>query len=312
MTGALILVIVLGFFARRAGQTVDTVRQSWQSVSWAYLVLSFASFLICLFVMALLWYGILRTMGGRLPLLAALRFYGLTLLPRYVPGSVWGYAGRTLMCEREGVERKVAAGSAVVEVGLIVASAFIVVLLEFLDPGWILLVLLPAVIMILGFLFSCLLDRPQKASRFRRAATWYAWGLAYLGFWLMYGASNWLVASSVAPEVDIGHGLAITVRSTAAWLAGFLAIIVPGGLGVREGVFALTLTPIVGPAGGVFIPLLARLTGMLAELAFFLTSILFFRARTDREALSSSQDPPGLHCEAGSRISSHVPDAPED
>ena len=312
MTGALILVIVLGFFARRAGQTVDTVRQSWQPVSWVYLVLSFASFLICLFIMALLWYGILRTMGGRLPLSTALRFYGLTLLPRYVPGSVWGYAGRTLLCEREGVERRVAAGSAVVEVGLIVGSAFIVVLMEFLDPGWILLVLLPAVIMLLGFLFSRLLDCPQKAVRFRRSATWYGWGLAYLGFWLMYGASSWLVASSVSPKVDTGHVLAITVRSTAAWLAGFLAIVVPGGLGVREGVFALILTPIVGPAGGVFIPLLARLTGMLAELVFFLTSILFFRGRTGGDALQSLQDPPGSHREAGASISSPIPDTPED
>ena len=285
MTGALILVIVLGFFARRAGQTVDTIRQSWQAVSWLYLVLSFMSFLICLFTMALLWYGILRTMGGRLPLLTALRFYGLTLLPRYVPGSIWGYAGRTVMCEREGVERRVAAGSAVVEVGLVVGSAFIVLVMELTDPGWILLVLVPLLIMLFGLLISRLRDRPQRVSQFRRAATWYAWGLAYLGFWLLYGASSWLVAAAVAPEIDIGHLLAITVRSTVAWLAGFLAIIVPGGLGVREGVFALTLTPVVGPAEAVLIPLLARLTAMLAELAFFLTSILGFRHRSNREAI---------------------------
>jgi len=60
----------------------------------------------------------------------------------------------------------------------------------------------------------------------------------------------------------------IIVNFVGAWIIGFVAVVVPGGLGVREGVFALTLAPIIGPTMGVFVPLLARLMGMLAEAIF--------------------------------------------
>ena len=276
--GVLILVTILGFFAGRAGQTLDTVRQAWQPVSWLYLALSFVTLLICLLILALAWYGLLRTLGGRLPLPVALRFYGLTLLPRYVPGMVWGYAGRTLLCEREGVPRKVAAGSAVVEVGLIVGTGVIVAATNYLSHGWIvLLTSLPGLILLFGFLLAWATHQRRWATRLTRAATWYGWGLVYIGFWLLYGASSWLVVLSVAPGIRLSSAPDVVVSATVAWLAGFLVVLVPGGLGVREGVFVLTLTPIIGPAGGTFVPLIARLIGMASEAVFSVLCVLLLR-----------------------------------
>lgn len=289
--GAVVLVVILGFFACRAGQTLDMVRQAWQPVSWLYLALSFALLIIGLFVMALMWYGLLRTMGGRLPLLMALRFYGLTLLPRYVPGMVWGYAGRTLLCEQEGVPRKVAAGSAVVEVGLITGSGVIVAAAKYLAFGWIVLLGLPGVILLLGLLLAWSMHRRQWIARLTRVATWYGWALAYVGFWLLYGASSWFVVLSVVPGIGLSCAPDVIVSATMAWLAGFLVILVPSGLGVREGVFALTLTPIVGPAAGVFVPLIARLIGMSAEAAFFFLCVLLLRGSSNERATVNLQYP---------------------
>ena len=277
LMGALTLVIVLGFFARRAGQTLDMVRQAWQPVSWLYLVLSFTLSVIGFLVMALVWYGVLHTMGGRLPLPTAIRLYGLTLLPRYVPGMVWGYAGRTLLCEREGVPRKVAAGSAVVEVGLIVGSGMIVATARYLPSGWIALVGFPGVSLLLGLLLSWSMRWRLWVARLARVAIWYGWVVAYIGFWLLYGASSWLVVLSVVPDIGLSSALDVIVSATVAWLAGFLVVLVPAGLGVREGVLALTLTPILGSAAGVFVPLMARVIGMLAEAAFAVLCALPFR-----------------------------------
>lgn len=279
--GILIFAIVLWFFARRAGHTLDMVRQAWQPASWLFLVLAFLVLLVCLFIMALLWYGILRILGGRLPAPLALRFYGLTLLPRYVPGMVWSYAGRSLLCEREGIPRRVAAASVVTEVVLIVGSGFVIALLKYLSLSWLALVLLPALILLVGLVIARARHGVQLARQLERIATWYGYGVAYLGFWLLYGASTWLIALSVAPEIALQNASELIAVTAISWLAGFLAILVPSGLGVREAMFAVTLLPLVGSAGAVLIPLLARLTGMLAELVFFVLCLLFFRQRRD-------------------------------
>jgi len=295
LMGAIPLTIVLGFFAHHAGRTLDMVRQAWQPVSWLYLVLSFALLFICLFILALAWYGLLRTMGGRLPLLMALRFYGLTLLPRYAPGMVWGYAGRILLCEREGVPRRLSTSSAVAEVGLIVGSGVIVATMKYLTVGWIALVGAPGVGLLIGLLLAWLMHLRRWVTRLVGVATWYGWTLAYIGFWLLYGASSWLIVLSVAPGIEFSHAPDVIVSATVAWLAGFLVIFAPTGLGVREGVFALTLTPIVGPARSVFVPLMARLVGMSSEAAFFFLCAVLHSSHSSNDETDSMrpESPPG-------------------
>ncbi len=291
--GVLILAVVVCFFARRAGQTMDMVREAWQPVSWLYLISSYLLLLVCFFMMALMWYGVLRTMGGRLSLSAALRFYGITLLPRYIPGMIWGYAGRTVLCEKEGVARTIAAGSAVAEIALIVATGLSIALMKPFGPSWLGVVIMPPLILLLGSLATRLQSWRHGTSLVRQAAKWYGLALAYLAFWSLYGSSSWLVAMSVAPEAARSHPLEIILSSVIAWLAGFLAVFVPSGLGVREGVFSLTLTPIMGPAAGMFIPLLARLIGMLAEVTFFLICLLLFRNHRSTGVTGGQQAPSG-------------------
>ena len=292
VSGLLIFVAVLWFFARRAGQTLDMVRQTWQPVSWLFLVLAFLLWLLCLLIMALLWHGILRILGGRLAVPVAIGFYGLTLLPRYVPGMVWGYAGRSLLCERKGIPRKVAVASVVIEMALIVGCGFAIAVLKYLSFYWLALVLLPAPILLVGYLVARARHETQVTGRLERVALWYGCGIAYMAFWLLYGISTWLVAVSVVPEIALRNIPEFIAVSAISWLAGFLAILVPSGLGVREAVFAVTITPLVGSGGAVLIPLLARLIGMLAELAFFVPSLLLFRHRQDLTGEDSAHTGP--------------------
>jgi len=267
--GIVILSVVIGFFGRQAGQTVSEARQTWQPVSWLYVVLSFSSVLISLLAMALMWHGLLRTLDGHLPALTAVRFYGLTLLPRYVPGMVWGYVGRTVLCERAGVPRKTVVESIIAEVGLILGSGAVVIGMKRFGWGWGLLLGMPSILLLTGGVSAWLMRREQWVSRFVRGGIWWGWMLAYVAFWLLYGLSTWFAVLSVAPEIATAELPAIIVSTVLAWLGGFIVILVPGGLGIRESVFALTLTPMIGPAKGLLVPLLARLIGLSAEAVFF-------------------------------------------
>jgi hypothetical protein len=250
------------------------VRLTWQPVSWLYLGLSFLLLVVCALIMAVLWYGLLRTMGGRLPFAQAIRLYGLTLLPRYVPGMVWGYAGRAIWCEQYGVPKKVAVGSATVEVGLVVVGGLAIVALKHLAWAWIFTFGVPILLLASGLILARITRRRTMLAGFKQGFVWYGWALAYLGFWLMYGLSSWLVTLSVAPQLGVDYASEIVASYAMAWLVGFAAVFVPSGLGVREGVFALALIPVLGHAGAIFVPLLARAVAMLSEFTFFVLCYL--------------------------------------
>ena len=272
------VVTVFGFFAGHVVQNLDMLRQAWQPVSWFHLLLALIVHSASFFLMALLWYGLLRAMGGTLPLPVAIRYYGLTLLPRYVPGMVWGYAGRALLCERQGVPRKVAVGSAVVEVGFLAGSALALTIAKHVGIQWV------AAASILGGLPLVRAALPRKRgaqdweSLVHKASAWSVIALAYMAFWLLYGASTWLAALSIAPTLSSAQAIDIVFSAITAWLVGFLVILVPSGLGVREAMLAMSTAPVLGLTGGVFLSLVARLIGFLAELLFSLFSITLGRA----------------------------------
>ncbi|RIK03602.1 MAG: hypothetical protein DCC48_16300 [Acidobacteria bacterium] len=78
-----------------------------------------------------------------------------------------------------------------------------------------------------------------------QAAIWraYGWGLLNMA---VYGASFAIVFHPLAPDVGPVH---VTLSFVLAWLVGFLALPVPAGLGVREGVL-IALPPIASTGAG--------------------------------------------------------------
>jgi uncharacterized membrane protein YbhN (UPF0104 family) len=79
----------------------------------------------------------------------------------------------------------------------------------------------------------------------------------YLPVWLLVGTATWAVARALDPSASWTH---IVPAATASWLVGFLAVPVPGGVGVREAAF-------VAFAGGLA-PGVAPATAVIARLVF--------------------------------------------
>jgi glycosyltransferase 2 family protein len=273
----IVLGLVVVFFARQFYRNFIQARELWQPVRACYLGCAFLTLIGCFFILAYAWHGILRALGGKLSLRKALYLYAITLLPRYVPGMVWGYAGRTVLCEKEGTSHPIAIGSTVVEVGLIIGSGVIFVALYYTSPIWMGGILVGiAVGLYLAKTFADYYDADTFLPFIRIILRWYGWGMIYLGFWFLYGFSVWLVVIAVIPTLDGSYFMQVAASATIAWIAGFLVIVVPGGLGIREGVLLLTLTSIVGAEARVFIPWVVRLLNMGAEAAFLFLVILFY------------------------------------
>jgi hypothetical protein len=96
--------------------------------------------------------------------------------------------------------------------------------------------------------------------------------------WLGYGVALWLLARGLLPRAGLGLLPAIAVF-TASYLAGFLALFAPGGIGVREGVFILMLQGPLGIGAASALAVASRLLLTVTELGAAVPFLVFPRGR---------------------------------
>jgi len=207
---------------------------------------------------------------------AVVRAYFIGHLGKYVPGKAWSLLMRTGMLADAGIRPGVAALTATYETlttmaaGALVAAVLLACLaLEASTTWWALALLALAGLPILPPVFNRLMKMVAalagKAARkfgtdaeiaplpHVRTTTLLA-GLALTAAgWLLLGLSLWMVVQALVPEPqpwDWETWGRCTAAGALAYVAGFVAVVVPGGLGVREALLAealtLELTPSVG------------------------------------------------------------------
>ena len=202
---------------------------------------------------ALIWLVILDGLG----VTPRLRWAGLFFqaqLGKYIPGSVWQYAGRAAVARTNGIPVGPVGVSLAVEFA---ASAVAAGAMAGFLLGWWGVAILAAVAV-----FLVAGGRPTR-SRLPVAVTIRA-TLLYLPAWLMLGASFWLCARGLLAVP--AHDVAIYIGAFAvAWLAGLLAVYAPGGLGVREAVLVALLSSRIGAANALVVAAASRLILILVD-----------------------------------------------
>jgi len=224
------------------------------------------------------WRRVVLSMGERLPFFAAVRIWFLASLGKYIPGKVWAIAGAAVLAKRAGVDPSVAVAGALVLQALALASGAAAVALTARDAFQVLgSAALPIAAVLLGLSAAGLLalgsqpflDRisrllPSSLPRIRAVSA----GVLIMAFaanllaWALYGVAFVLLAQGVLPAISLSLPKAIGVF-TCSYLAGFIALFAPGGLGPRESVFLLMLAGDIGlkPAAGLALASRLLLTG---------------------------------------------------
>lgn len=261
---------------------VEAVRASTSVDAWGLL---WASALVCCsyLVLILTWRATVRAWGESLDLRAGARIWLVSNLGRYVPGKVWQIGAMGVMAQEAGVSGVAAVGSALVVslVHVIVGFAVVAVtglpLLRALVPTGTPLV--PVLVLaVIGTLAtpwmlpwvamaaSRVTGRAIAIPRLPARAVWVAAAGSAAG-WLLFGLAfhRLVIALLGHPTGDAGNAIAVF---TLSYLAGFLALIAPGGIGVREVVMAglLTRTGAATGAEATFLVLASRLWLTLLEL----------------------------------------------
>jgi hypothetical protein len=285
---------IVVFAIRALVRNWDQLRS--QPLEWqlrpGWLVLSLVLTWLMYALLILGWRSMLSSWGQRLDGWSAARIWTLSSLGKYVPGKVWAVAGMALLAQRAGVAPWAATGSAVVMQVLAIGTGAAVAGLAGArnlesaqrGAGAVLMLLVAGAIISVGLLLwppflrrLLRLAAPQAVGERQPTGRGIGVGIATnLVAWLGYGLALWLLGRGLLPTSGLGLRLAIGVF-TASYLAGFLALFAPGGIGVREGLFILMLQKPLGVGAATSLALASRLLLTVAELGAAVPFLVFRR-----------------------------------
>lgn len=249
---------------------------------------------------ALAWRLIVAKLVLSISWLVGFRLWTVSNFARYLPGSVWHLAGRIYLGREEGVDGKAGALSVLLEQGLQLLGALLLVVLTL--PWWPsasvagrfawLVALVPLGLAaihprlffpIVNFGLGLLRREPVPARlRYRDL-------LGYLVLYIATNATNALVLVFAVHALGAPWTTTPVVIGAAmvSWVAGVVSPVTPGGLGLREGLVTLVLGPVIGADVAAVGALLWRAANILTE-AFCLLFFTFAHWLMERPVSGAS------------------------
>lgn len=217
--------------------------------------------------------------------------YATAWVGRYIPGKVTWILGKVIFSKKLGLSRAEVAISSVVEAVLQVVTLIAVSLvvigfdarLDVVSGGYKLLIVAAAIGLTISIhprIFNRLIKLAYKSMKkdWLTALPSISWGVIYkvstlyLGGFVLSGASYFFFTKSLYPELGYNELLYIMSAFNLAGAIGMLAIFVPSGLGVREGVQFLLLSAIIPNDIALIITIAARIFSLIIDVGFWLIS----------------------------------------
>ncbi len=261
---------VLTFVALKLAEQWTPVRDALLQARPDWLALT-AACVVVLATYALLiqtWRIVLAGWEHPLPFWDAARIWTISNLGKYIPGKVWALSAMAVMSEARGVSPVVAASASLyialinTIVGFVVVAATGARVLA-MPPALVTAIVLaglgvilaPPLLPRLGALAGRMVGRPVQIPRLPLAAV-LASALATAAAWIGYGLAFRLFVIGVLGAAP-GSLALYTAVFAGSYLAGFVALFAPGGIGVREAVMATGLRGAAFATGPAYLVVVA-------------------------------------------------------
>jgi hypothetical protein len=259
-----LFVIALVFAGAALARQWDAVRiaATAQTVRWVPIAVATAIVLGTYALLIWTWRWLLHHDARALSFLDAVRIWTIANLGRYLPGKVWSVGALGALAMERGVSALSAAAAAIASTVINVVAGFGVLsffggtLARALSPAWRSASIAVAAggaigIACVPWLLKYVAPRiaPTRIAR-NALPSFSALRLtvataANVTSWMLYGVAFWCFAHGVRPDTHVKWTVAVVVW-TASYLSGYLAFIVPGGIGVREGAMVAALVAVAG------------------------------------------------------------------
>jgi len=237
---------------------------------------------------------ILRSLGMRVGTRWAAGAVWVSAPGRYVPGKMVAGLSSAFIMTRRGVPLVTAAAATFLFTALTVfmGMVFSVPLLLTRQmrhdwPGaWMAAVAMiiigmvflhPRLFMALSNQVLRVMGRPRMAAHPALRAYLGAMGLIVIRA-LLVGAAAWCAARSFG-DISLARYPVILGAMSLAGVVGFLAFVVPAGLGVQESVLLLTLTGLLGPENAALLALLLRALQVIADILAAVAGLIVLHPR---------------------------------
>jgi len=289
----------------------SAIYKEWPAFSASFAVMTWGKFaeaqvllISLMWLLALVPYFSLTSLGVPFSIQKVGGVYFSTQVMKYLPGGIWAFPGRMVVYRFMGVQRSASVVSVFRETTALYLGAVTVGLAGLLQG----LPVSKSLSLAIGFgvLVSILVILLTQYSLFWKALSSIKWFSAlgkeafqqigegpklinwlprmFLGsgiFWLLMGLPFRQLIAAVSPG---GSNLSLLEAASIfslAWSAGFVAILIPAGFGIREAALAVLLAEIVPLGTALHLAVLARIAWVIAEGFWILVALLWLTRRTE-------------------------------
>lgn len=292
--GLLVGIAGIVFVVRTLVVRYDEVSDAFSAMNPATLLASVALGITAMWIIGRNWVSMLTVRGHHAPMRRAMAWYFAGQLGKYVPGGIWPIVGRAELAVRGGVPRTAAYGATTASMAATYAAAALVTaigsLVAWSYPG--VGLALVALLTVAGFVAWSPAVRSFVTTLAARAGVTIAafptvrsLGLSvvvHVPAWLMVAASTWVTARAFGADLGPAE---IAFASSASWLAGFMVVGVPGGIGVREAVFTALTTAAVGSSTAVSVAVASRVVFVVVDIVATLAAGALARGSSPRSSV---------------------------
>lgn len=293
---AIIALLAGGYFILSAVDNFDKVPQlNWNLTSVTIALLTIVLMLFGIGIVGSIWHMLLRDSGILNSWKQSQVVYAISQLGKYLPGNVGHHIGRVVMAKKIGIPVSITLNAMLVEMlwGTGIGGGLALLSLVFFVDNQMPALHLQFTPMQLGLGVVLLLSMPWLGVGFLnrysprlvkrlagrdviaapKLSTALVVALMFILCFVVMGLilklqAKWLFG------VNEGSVFELMCLFSIAWLAGYLVPGAPAGLGVREAMMLLLMTPLLGAGTAVGLSMTLRVTSTLGDLLAFALGVL--------------------------------------
>lgn len=263
----------------------DYVSSQLLTTSPSALITALALMILCFTCLSFGYVSCLRMANANIHPLAAMRILIASQLGKYLPGKIFLIVGQIVLCKQAGFSMKQCVIAFLAhQIFTVSVAVLISIPLLVKQTDYVSLILVSCSVVGLIVLASGIWIRPVNAlQRWRNkpelvkpslrvmieAILWIA------GAWICYGGCTMALTIELMPELDPLVMMRIGIASVAAWLIGFLSLITPSGIGIREGSFVLLVRALIPEPTAMIVALIMRILWTFFELVVGTIALIF-------------------------------------
>lgn len=300
--GVVAMLIAIGFFVQYTIRHIQDIPPlHWGATLVVVWLMCLGLYIITIAVMGCVWMVFVREMGVILPLLQLQSLFGIAQFGKYIPGNFGQHLGRVVLAREAGMPVVITVRIVILElllgVGVAAGLAFLSLLflrVPFVEGltsvGQLTFILLSSIAFVFPWVsirfvndyFPALANRLSAGEKLHepKLRTMFIAIVLFVVCFVLMGLILELQSRYFFGVTGVSM-FELTGLFAVAWLAGYLTPGAPGGLGIRETMMVLLLSPIVGSGVAVGLGVTLRVTTTLGDGIAFLVG-LFLRFRLDR------------------------------